>query len=70
MALGSDIFFLLTLQKIPSVVDQQNKISWSVCYCKVFSENYNGTARFKKCKQLYEYKHLLSHLVVKVLIHI
>jgi len=29
----------------------------------------NGTARFKKCKNLYKYQHLLlhSHLVVKVL---
>ncbi len=32
----------------------------------------NGTARFKKCKQLFEYKHLLllRHLVVQDLIYI
>ncbi len=33
----------------------------------------NGTARFKKCKQLFEYQHLLllrDILVVKVLIYI
>jgi hypothetical protein len=30
----------------------------------------NGTERFKKCKQLFEYQHLLLNLVVKVLIHI
>jgi hypothetical protein len=30
----------------------------------------NGTACFKKCKQLFEYRNLLLHLVVKVLIYI
>jgi hypothetical protein len=33
----------------------------------------NGPARFKNCKQLFEYQHLLllkRHLVVKVLVHI
>ncbi len=31
---------------------------------------FNGTARFKKCKQLFEYQHLPLRLVVKALIHI
>jgi hypothetical protein len=48
-----------------------------VCYMVQYAQQrrvvkFNGRASFKKCKQLFEYQHLLllRHLMVKVLINV